>query len=40
MREKISRALYQLIYYVPLTHLEKTKQAVFKAGAGKVGNYD
>jgi structural hemagglutinin/hemolysin toxin protein RtxA len=31
--------LYQLYFYVPLSHLETTKQALFAAGAGVVGNY-
>ncbi len=32
--------MIQLIFYVPLTHAEKVKAAVFEAGAGKFGNYD
>ena len=32
--------LYQLIFYVPLLHLESVKAALFKAGAGKIGDYD
>lgn len=32
--------LYKLIYFVPASHLDKTKSAVFSAGAGKLGNYD
>ena len=31
--------LYQFYYYVPISHLEKTKKAIFAAGAGKMGNY-
>lgn len=31
---------YQLIYYVPESHLQVTKQALFAAGAGRLGNYD
>lgn len=31
---------YKLEFYVPESHLEKVKMAVFKTGAGKVGNYD
>ena len=27
-------------YYVPVSHLEKTKEALFAAGAGKFGSYD
>jgi structural hemagglutinin/hemolysin toxin protein RtxA len=30
---------YQLYYYVPETHLEATKAAIFAAGAGTIGNY-
>lgn len=32
--------MYQLIFYVPLTHLEKVKDAVFDAGAGRYEDYD
>ncbi len=32
--------MYKLCYYVPESHLEVTKQAIFDAGAGRVGNYD
>ena len=32
--------MYQLSFYVPKTHLEKVKNAVFSAGGGKIGNYD
>lgn len=31
--------LCQFYYYVPKSHLEATKKAVFTAGAGKMGNY-
>ncbi len=31
---------YKLEFYVPESHVDKVKMAVFKAGAGKVGNYD
>lgn len=31
---------YKLCFYVPVTHLESVKQALFAAGAGKIGNYD
>jgi hypothetical protein len=27
-------------FYVPATHLEQVKQALFAAGAGRIGNYD
>ncbi len=32
--------MLKLIYYVPESHLEATKLAVFKAGAGGIGNYE
>ncbi len=32
--------MYQLSFYVPESHLETVKQAVFATGAGKIGNYD
>ncbi|KEF31752.1 Hypothetical protein D777_02101 [Marinobacter nitratireducens] len=32
--------MYKLCYFVPESHLEETKQALFKAGAGRIGEYD
>lgn len=32
--------LYQLSFYVPNSHLESVKTALFQAGAGKLGNYN
>ncbi|TCB78992.1 NGG1p interacting factor NIF3 [Acinetobacter sp. ANC 3781] len=32
--------MLKLIYYVPESYLESTKIAVFKAGAGGIGNYE
>ncbi|WP_079202971.1 YqfO family protein [Pseudomonas sp. CC6-YY-74] len=32
--------MYKLCFYVPESHLEQIKQAVFAAGAGRIGNYD
>ena len=32
--------MYQLIFYVPESHLEIVKSALFKAGAGRIGDYD
>ncbi|NWN92136.1 NGG1p interacting factor NIF3 [Marinobacter adhaerens] len=32
--------MYKLCYFVPETHLEKTKHALFEAGAGRIGDYD
>lgn len=32
--------MYSLVFYVPDTHLEVVKKAVFLAGAGAIGDYD
>ena len=32
--------MYSVIVYIPETHAEQVKKAMFKAGAGKWGNYD
>lgn len=32
--------MYKLVFYVPESHLDKVKAAVFNAGAGTIGNYD
>lgn len=32
--------MYKIEFYVPESHLEMVKQAMFDAGAGKIGNYD
>lgn len=32
--------MYKLAFFVPETHLEVVKNAVFTAGAGRIGNYD
>jgi hypothetical protein len=32
--------MYKLVFFVPPEALEKVKNAVFDAGAGKIGNYD
>lgn len=32
--------MLKLIYYVPESHLESTKFAIFEAGAGGIGNYE
>lgn len=32
--------MYKLCYFVPESHLEVTKAALFDAGAGRVGDYD
>ena len=33
-------AMYKLVFYVPKEHAERVKDAVFAAGAGRIGNYD
>ena len=32
--------MYKLCYYVPPSRLELTRQALFDAGAGRIGDYD
>lgn len=32
--------MYKLCFYVPETHLDGVKKAVFAAGGGRVGGYD
>jgi len=32
--------MYKLCFYVPESHLEQVKSAVFAAGAGRIGDYD
>ncbi|MEZ5492462.1 MAG: NGG1p interacting factor NIF3 [Gammaproteobacteria bacterium] len=32
--------LYRIEFYVPETHLEVVKEALFAAGAGRVGDYE
>jgi len=32
--------MYKIEFYVPYTHLEKVKDALFNARAGKIGHYD
>jgi len=32
--------MYKLVFFVPESHLEAVKSAVFSAGAGRMGNYD
>lgn len=31
--------MYKLVFFVPESHLEKVKSAVFREGAGQIGNY-
>lgn len=32
--------MYQLVIYIPETHVETVKNALFRAGAGRYRNYD
>jgi len=32
--------MYKIGFYVPASHLEEVKQALFTTGAGRIGNYD
>ena len=32
--------MYKLCFYVPESHLQDVKTAVFSAGAGRIGDYD
>ncbi len=32
--------LYQISFYITQTHCEQVKQAMFDAGAGRLGNYE
>ncbi len=32
--------MYKLVIFVPESHLQQVKTAMFEAGAGKIGNYD
>lgn len=32
--------MYKLCFYVPESHLDSVKHALFAAGAGKIGQYD
>lgn len=31
--------MYQISFYVPVTHVEQVKTAMFETGAGKIGEY-
>jgi hypothetical protein len=32
--------MYNFVFYVPESHLDQVKEAVFAAGAGHIGDYD
>jgi dinuclear metal center YbgI/SA1388 family protein len=36
----LERKLLKLVTYIPESHLDKVKNAIFEAGAGVIGNYD
>ena len=36
----MSEALFKIEFYVPDSHLQEVKTAMFEAGAGRVGDYD
>ena len=36
----MSAALYRIELYVPETHVDAVKEALFQAGAGRVGDYE
>ena len=38
--ENLSHTIYQVIVYVPESHLEQVKSALFQAGAGRWGEYE
>lgn len=38
--EKVGGRMYKLCFYVPNTHLEEVKEALFNLGVGRMGNYD
>ena len=31
--------MYQISFYVPVTHVDTVKESIFSAGAGKIGHY-
>ena len=31
--------MYKICFYVPASHLSEVKESLFKAGAGRIGNY-
>jgi hypothetical protein len=32
--------MYKLVFFVPASHVERVKDAVFAAGAGRIGDYE
>ena len=39
-KQRGENTMYKLGFYVPPSHLEAVKTALFAAGAGRIGNYD
>ena len=39
-KDGITVIVYKMCVYIPESHLEKVKTALFEAGAGRIGNYD
>ena len=40
MKNNPEQTVFKLCFYVPESHLESVKKAVFNAGAGRIGSYD
>jgi len=36
----LKRGLKKLVTFVPISHVEQVREAIFKSGAGNIGNYD
>lgn len=36
----MGKTIYKIEFYVPASHLDSVKMALFAAGAGRVGDYD
>lgn len=40
MKQHAPKTFYTIVVYVPDSHVEKVKDALFETGAGQLGNYD
>ena len=38
--QELALIMYKLCVYIPSSHVEQVKRAIFDAGGGKIGNYD
>ncbi len=38
--QKMEQALYKLVTFVPASHFEQVREALARAGAGRIGNYE